>query len=681
VEAPQFCQLRALLWKEWREQRLVVAGLLMIVGMIIGLAGVRYRLPELDRDWLMQCATFCYVITGWVLGAAVAGGEHVNGTSSFLHANPVRLSMVWFVKLIVGLASALAVVGVTVLFIRCVADLEAALVETDLVVLVCVTLFCFGMSHYCGCWVRSTILAMALGLALGAVVLVLSVLNPVSLYLSDYGQERSSLALILLLVAGLAALGRGRFIATMQARPSRRRCVAWFLLPVALFGALPLMAGAAVLAVDMLRLDPTDLTSVESLSVDAESDRVMACARYWRPRPWLMWRHESAGIVVPLSGGSVRHLFSSSLMQWIGSWPSGSRRLLATLRERPRQGQFRSGYRLVTVDPEHGVLDTLPDIVCEGRSMWLSDHELLFASSESSVGTKWGIWDAQAKTLRAFEFPEDLKQGPVRCVGFLSNPKRIVFSNSIYRPAVPAILILDVETHRVERIELPSRHYLCFPMLCSDRVLLRTWPSEEPDEVVVLPPQLLDLGSGQLTSVASLLGETPAVGWNAMNTWTNGGRWLFVTPHKWMAEPPTDWYAVDMASGSAFHHRPPYPRGAQISRSGRVVFSLPCSPGSALCMYSLRQTDLAERAILVSECADGGAKVNCLAWLDDSRLVLAVKAWPPRPDPSRRLLKRLGWAGIFVADMDARRVRPVWAGHGSDVRWRFMTWAEWSPNR
>ena len=68
VEAPQFCQLRALLWKEWREQRLVVAGLLMIVGMIIGLAGVRYRLPELDRDWLMQCATFCYVITGWVLG-------------------------------------------------------------------------------------------------------------------------------------------------------------------------------------------------------------------------------------------------------------------------------------------------------------------------------------------------------------------------------------------------------------------------------------------------------------------------------------------------------------------------------------------------------------------------------------------------------------------------------------
>ena len=678
---PQLCQLRVLFWKEWREQRLVLLGLLTIVSMIIGLAGIRYRLSELERHWLTQSAIFCYIITGWVLGAAVAGGEHVTGTGSFLHASPVPLWMVWLVKLIVGLVSTLAAVGATVIFTWYVADLHTALAGADLEILACVALFCFAMSHYCGCWVRSTILAMALGLALGALVLVLSVLNPISLYLSDYGQEQSSVVLVLLLVVGLAVLGRGRFIAAMQARPSRRRCVAWFLLPVALFGALPLAAGTAVLALDVLRLDPTDLASVESLTVRLQRDRVVACAKYWRPGPWLKWRQESAGISVCLGDGRARHMFSSSSVRWIGGWSPGSRSLMATLRERPRQGRFRSGgYRLATVDAEQGTLDTLPDVVCGGRLKWLSEHELLFTFDEINVNAKWGIWNAQEKTLRAFEFPEDLKREPVRCVGFLSKPDRIAFSNAIYRPAVPAIFMLDVETHRVERLELPSKHHLCFPMLCSDRVLLRTWPSEKPGEAVVLPPQLLDLASGEGTSVEALLGETPSAGWHAMNSWTSGGRWLFVTPHKWMAEPPMDWYAVDITSGSAFRHRPPFPRRAQFSPSGRVAFSLPYSPGSALCVYSLHQTDLTKRTVLVSECANGKTRVNCFAWLGESKLVLGVSAQPPRPVRGRRLLKSLGWSGIFVADMESKRVRPVWVGKGIDVRWRFMTWSEWKQN-
>ena len=53
-------------------------------------------------------------------------------------------------------------------------------------------------------------------------------------------------------------------------------------------------------------------------------------------------------------------------------------------------------------------------------------------------------------------------------------------------------------------------------------------------------------------------------------------------------------------------------------------------------------------------------------WLDEDRLVMCVGTWSK--------------AGVIVANVRTRTVRPLWPADGLGMEWRVVTWDEWKQN-
>ena len=103
---------RALMWKEWREQRAVMfAGLLVTILMPLFLfAGMSLRPRPVDLGSLSEALPGLYVILLWPLFVAAAGAGTVaseigDGTLGFLLSRPVSRVRVWVVKVLVAAAT------------------------------------------------------------------------------------------------------------------------------------------------------------------------------------------------------------------------------------------------------------------------------------------------------------------------------------------------------------------------------------------------------------------------------------------------------------------------------------------------------------------------------------------------------------------------------------------------
>ncbi|MBW2278855.1 MAG: ABC transporter permease, partial [Deltaproteobacteria bacterium] len=118
---------RALLWKEWREQRpIVITGLVLAALMPFFLiAGASTMKRELDFNALANTMPLFLGAVVWPLlaaacGAATISSEIGDGTIGFLLSRPTSRRRVWFAKVAVAAAALLAIIvgslGVAVVF-------------------------------------------------------------------------------------------------------------------------------------------------------------------------------------------------------------------------------------------------------------------------------------------------------------------------------------------------------------------------------------------------------------------------------------------------------------------------------------------------------------------------------------------------------------------------------------
>lgn len=109
---------RALLWKEWREQRLVVAAGLVVAALmpfiIEGASRLGSRRPV--ADLMPQALMIAYALFLWPMLAGVTAGATIAGeigerTIDFLFSRPVRRSTIWGAKVAMAIASFAAIVA------------------------------------------------------------------------------------------------------------------------------------------------------------------------------------------------------------------------------------------------------------------------------------------------------------------------------------------------------------------------------------------------------------------------------------------------------------------------------------------------------------------------------------------------------------------------------------------
>lgn len=109
--------IRAMAWKEWREQRSVLLGGIVIVILLplfLGAGSAAFR-GEIDFGWISEALVLSLLCLVWPTFAAAAGagtfsGEIGQGTLDFLLTRPVARRTLWLVK--VGMGAATVAVSV-----------------------------------------------------------------------------------------------------------------------------------------------------------------------------------------------------------------------------------------------------------------------------------------------------------------------------------------------------------------------------------------------------------------------------------------------------------------------------------------------------------------------------------------------------------------------------------------
>jgi len=214
--------IRVLLWKEWREQRLT----LLLVALVVVCAAVgAWRMKHSD---LTMWTGFCAAAIGLVLGAAAA--EAQVPTLAFLRANPVPLHVVWWVKCAFGIVS-VGVMSLATAALFWLVGRGIKLISPDWVWLEMpiVSLFCYVLAQYFGGWAKSPITAIGLSLLLGVSLMVLAGVNPMGLYLPPVVGPFLALGLFvgLLWLGGTAFMRAGR----SERGFSKRQALAWSSFP------------------------------------------------------------------------------------------------------------------------------------------------------------------------------------------------------------------------------------------------------------------------------------------------------------------------------------------------------------------------------------------------------------------------------------------------------------------
>ena len=177
--------LKALAWKEWRQQRpLILAGLgiaavlplFMMAGMMATTANRNFN-NIIDIMWL-ALLFFVWPLIAAATGATTFGADMADDSLRFLLSRPVSKARVWSIKMAVGIAAFLAVVAGSILIVvsytfafspsratlqRSVQAFEAGLDPRALGLLIACALLLFGCSVYCSMFLRRPMVAALAG--------------------------------------------------------------------------------------------------------------------------------------------------------------------------------------------------------------------------------------------------------------------------------------------------------------------------------------------------------------------------------------------------------------------------------------------------------------------------------------------------------------------------------------
>ncbi|MFQ5767690.1 MAG: ABC transporter permease, partial [Acidobacteriota bacterium] len=112
--------LKAMLWKEWRQQRPVIF-LGLVLSVLVSVAAVltgEFKPSTLAGKLAMSYAVVVWPLVVLLAGAATLAGEKATGTLSFLYTLPISRLRVWTAKVAAGLTAILMVVLVSLALAR-----------------------------------------------------------------------------------------------------------------------------------------------------------------------------------------------------------------------------------------------------------------------------------------------------------------------------------------------------------------------------------------------------------------------------------------------------------------------------------------------------------------------------------------------------------------------------------
>jgi len=299
---------------------------------------------------------------------------------------------------------------------------------------------------------------------------------------------------------------------------------------------------------------------------------------------------------------------------------------------------------------------------------------------------RWGTWDARSGEVRSSPDPCSVKWPDIRFCAFLTNPLRLAFYDCDWYEENDRhhVHLLDVDSGKTQAFRLPDSYH--FSGLSWDgRFALVSFWAEIRAERESRPPKLVELATGRSLRLRDVLKQVANDGWRETAAFFSGGRrWLFVTPKSMPRRDSSEWHCVDMTTLTAARCRPPAPVGPGVSSpwsSGSAERSY--HPAGVLVLLVRLRGDGGKMGCFVIAPRDApgdcdsfregdmvayvrGWRLDDFRWLDEDRLAVCVST-------GRK-------AGVIVANVRTRTVRPLWPADGLGMEWRVVTWDEWKQN-
>ena len=270
--------LKALAWKEWREQRPVVyTGVILAAILPILLAasmpmrGPRWEAIDLVRMIPVALGIFVWPILAAAAGASTVSAEAGAGTLGFLLSRPISRKRLWLIKVSVAILSVVTAAAISLalaqlcnlwlsrgqpgtslsVFLRGAAfgpfDLFA-MVSLSLLMFACATLFSTIISRPLPAAAAGGVLAL---LVLAGILMLWAAFSLIPRLEPQWLAAEVSLAALLILLTSFAVFARAELLRPRSGRP------AGTVAAVLVLGLFGLVAIPAVHALD--RLGPTDV--------------------------------------------------------------------------------------------------------------------------------------------------------------------------------------------------------------------------------------------------------------------------------------------------------------------------------------------------------------------------------------------------------------------------------------
>jgi len=429
--------LRALVWKEWREQRALLAGgAVLAMGLPVVLFFVAaLSLPYYSGQGLTDVTALAFVLMLWPVFAAAAGAgtlanEATGRTAGFLLSRPASRARVWLVKVAVAVGIVLAViafsllvaallqravgapdaVGASMLVFRgSIADRAGLLIGAPALFL------CFAAAIFLSSRVTRPLAAAIGGLIvaivlLGALVLLSGRVGLVIEAQPSWVAAETALAGVVLLGLSLRRFVRAEILTTSSVRSTVALLVA--------VGAIILVCGMAPMAYGELFID-LDHVQVRDLTVSPDGSAAVATALRYRATIGSLWRLPDE-VATPAAGSEpgdapapptkpvrlTRRLAFAPFFSRDGEWVY----YFSTGRFAGVHGA-EVALRVVRIDgsEDHAVVESIGRITRTGRAgaPMLTRAVLSQSGSKAAFATGW--WGEQPLVV-------DLQQGAVIAV-------------------------------------------------------------------------------------------------------------------------------------------------------------------------------------------------------------------------------------------------------------------------
>ncbi len=696
VQPGQCRQLRALLWQEWRQARAVL--LIAAALPVLGFAGVLVW----RADELLPVAWFYTIMSGLLIGAGVGGVDPRN--AEFLRTKPMPLGLVWRVKFMLGLATA-AVVGIMSFLLTDLACRLAAGADRASIWLIWGCLAAFLPAFYSAGWAKSLIVAIGASAASGFAIVMCWRVAPFEYYLPPSVTLGTGAVLLLAFVP----MSRACFVwCTRRGGSIKKRYVlGWFALPLVMLGVLPLAGSIGWVRMDAARLDPTDFSSMRIAGFNRLRAEVWLLAApsskflYDGVYRWYLNSDPMRVFRVSLDSGNIRR--AAALVRvwafWSGGPSPSGRRLV--FKASPANwadpaADIRPGLVVYDTDMDQS-REVVANVSWRTQTHWLSGDRLLFVWVDPDDGSvlHWGQWQPGQEGADLRRVSSGGIGGSCRVVGFRSNPMEVVMA-SWSRP--PTFWQVRLDTGETRRYVAPDHTELQDVYPKAGIAVLKQVLQAPTQRFSKHQPLVMDLATGTCQTVDDFVGaRLKWVGSKGSARLSKDERWMIVELAKQGARPRrpnlygTEWYLFDLKERRLFRQPLPQPSGggfvyesspngarrlAGIIASRRDSDESPW-PSSCLIVFDPRNSAPSAHLIV-----DGSASAHVLdfQWISDHEIVLCLKdeGRGLRRSPVPGVLKFwAGRSGVYLVDIDAMSVRPVWPKEGMGLKVSITTWPEW----